>query len=464
MNNIKNIDFSKDTWNLGKDKQIGQMTLSFQSCPNEWFKNAQKQTTLDCLTSNKLKKITIVRYNSSLHHFYKFLDTNKIQLNDFSELTNKHIEHFIFQSLQSDMSKSSVSTCLSALKWFVKHGIIFNYSGFPPKNIFSGEEHKLIKMEDTLKTKEIPTSVFSQIENALKNEKDLLLKSLIEIGIDTGIRISEALSLTTKSLIEDFTGKPLLHVISTKNNSERYIPVSARVKRAFNVLVKLSEESRVLLDSDIITAYYKPLSNRHDFLMQADLRKKISAFSLRHNILDLNGQIFNLTYHSFRHTLGTQMLNKEMSIFEIQDYLGHDSLHSTSIYAKLKNPTLFKEYKKLGFIGIIADSPKKIESKNGISPNKTTLKTASLPDGICGKPIDNEGNFCSKYNMCLLCPKFITTPKHLDIHKNHLQRIKNDKEQYMSDEYIGSIEHLEKIEYALETVISKLEEMFNGTK
>ncbi len=35
-----------------------------------------------------------------------------------------------------------------------------------------------------------------QIEKALKQEDNILLKSLIEIGIDTGIRIGEVLELS----------------------------------------------------------------------------------------------------------------------------------------------------------------------------------------------------------------------------------------------------------------------------
>lgn len=168
--------------------------------------------------------------------------------------------------------------------------------------------------------------------------------------------------------------------------------------------------------------------------------------------------MYNLKYHAFRHTLGTEMLNRGMSIFEIADYLGHESLHSTSGYAKLKNPTVQKAYKKLGFIGMIVEDISEKSLKKQKLDNHI-LKSASLPDGACKKPIDNQGNICAKFNMCIICPKFITTPKHLPIHKDHLKRLRADREQYMASEYIGTQEHVETIEYALKTIIERLEVM-----
>src|SRR5690625_6251134 len=88
------------------------------------------------------------------------------------------------------------------------------------------------------------------------------------------------------------------------------------------------------------------------------------------------------------------MLNKGMEIDEIADYLGHESLHSAAGYAKLKNPTVQKEYKKLGFIGTIVEeiSEEALEKPN---LSEKQLKSAALPDGACAKPIDNKGNICA---------------------------------------------------------------------
>src|SRR5699024_11337802 len=82
--------------------------------------------------------------------------------------------------------------------------------------MFDGDEYKAVRVEDVLKTKYIPDFVMNQIKNSSKQEDNVLLKNLIEIGIDTGIRIGEVLELKKGCITEDFTGKPVLHVKSNK--------------------------------------------------------------------------------------------------------------------------------------------------------------------------------------------------------------------------------------------------------
>src|SRR5699024_7365145 len=306
--------------------------------------------------------------------------------------------------------------------------------------------------------KYIPDNIIRQIETALTKESDKLLKSLIEIGLDTGIRLSEALELSKGCLTEDFTGKPVLHVISKKNDTERFIPVSRRVKKAIRTLEDLSKEGREETNSDYLTVYWlsKGKPKRYDRLIQTVFRPKLKRFIKRHNIVNDDGTLYELNFHAFRHTLGTEMINKGMTPTEIAEYLGHESLHSTAGYAKLKNPTVQKEYKKLGFIGMIVEKISE-EGLNKTDLNEEKLKKAALPDGACSKPIDNKGNICANFNMCIICPKFITTPKHLSTHKDHLNRLQADREQYMKSEYIGTVDHLNTIESTLEMIIERLE-------
>ncbi|MDA6341744.1 tyrosine-type recombinase/integrase, partial [Escherichia coli] len=75
-------------------------------------------------------------------------------------------------------------------------------------------------------------------------------------------------------------------------------------------------------------------------------KKFIERFEIR----DSNGELAVFTYHNFRHQIGTDLLNNGMSAFEVMQYLGHESMHSTRLYAKVRKDRLTKEYKKLGFI------------------------------------------------------------------------------------------------------------------
>lgn len=454
---VKSINPKTEKWVLPYESSLGDtMTFDFTYLPNRWFKKTLKEITIESITLGKPSIVTLNRYNYSLKHFFNFYDEMGLNLKTFEELTHQHTQMFVFYLQNQKLSNATRNVIMAALKWFVEYGQFFEYDGFPTKQVFDGEEYKALKTEDVLKTRYIPDTVMRQIEKALPKEKNTLLRCLIEIGIDTGVRLSEALDLEEGCIVEDFTGKPVLYVNSNKNNSERYIPVSIRVKRAVEALDALSIKARVSSGTKLLTTRWMPISKRFDRLNQYQFRKWLSTFVKKHDIKDTDGELYPLTFHAFRHTLGTDMLNKGMTIFEIQDYLGHDSLHSTAGYAKVQNPKIQREYKKLGFVGVITKEINKESLGNGRYDTKT-LKASALPDGVCRKPINNEGKVCAKFNLCIICPKFITTPQHLSIHKQHLERLRADKEAYMASEFIGTVNHLETIEYALETIIERLE-------
>lgn len=461
LNNFKTLNTKEDKWILEHKTSVGdKVTFDFTYLPNNWFKKIHKQITLECIRVGKPSLMTLYRYNYGLRRFFEFTSQYDLEFNTFEDLTHQYSQMYLYYLKQQDISNSTMAISLSALKWLVLHGQHFEYEGFPVKQVFDGDEYKAVKTEDMLKTKYISDNVMRKIETALKTEENMQLKSLIEIGIDTGIRLSEALDLSKGCLTEDFTGKPVLHVISKKNDTERFIPVSRRVKKAVRTLEELSKEGREYTRSDNLTIYWlsRGRPKRYDRLIQSIFRRQLKRFVKRHNIVNADGSLFELSYHAFRHTLGTEMLNKGMSPTEIADYLGHESLHSTAGYAKLKNPTVQKEYKKLGFIGMIVEKISE-EGLNKTDLNEEKLKKAALPDGACSKPIDNKGNICANFNMCIICPKFITTPKHLSTHKDHLNRLQADREQYMKSEYIGTVDHLNTIESTLEMIIERLEEI-----
>lgn len=159
---------------------------------------------------------------------------------------------------------------------------------------------------------------------------------------------------------------------------------------------------------EILIVYWQKLNKKYAKLKQKLFRTQVKRFAKLHDIKNENGELYNLNYHAFRHSPGTKMLNKGIEI--------------NKIYAKFKNLTIQKEYKKLDFIGVIVEEISE-EGLNKTDLNKDKIKKATLPDGVYSKPIDNKGNVCAHFNMCIIGPNFITTPKHLPIHKDHLKSI-----------------------------------------
>src|SRR5699024_11476383 len=101
-------------------------------------------------------------------------------------------------------------------------------------------------------------------------------------------------------LTEEFTGKPVLHVYSHKNETERFICVSRRVKRAVKNLDEITEEGREVLETDVLAVYWQKINKKYAELNQKPFRQKIKGFVKRHNITDEDGGLYNLNFHTFR--------------------------------------------------------------------------------------------------------------------------------------------------------------------
>ncbi|SCM82305.1 Integrase family protein (fragment) [uncultured Sporomusa sp.] len=249
--------------------------------------------------------------------------------------------------------------------------------------------------------------------------------------------------------------KPLMLVYSYKNNKDRVLPIPDEL--AHNIQ-KLEE----------YTADYRTEGNPYLFLTirkgqialynQTQARNNLKRFINWHGIKDESENIVELTFHDFRHTVGSNAINSDLSPKEVMQMLGHESFHSTSLYAKVRNEKLDEDYKKIGFIGLAVQE---ITAKTlGDTYSKDKEIAGTLPDGVCRMAFEGE-DFCTQFNKCLLCPKFITTPLYLEMHKQHLRHIQEDKPRYMRDSYICNIEKVNRIEAALIVIISELEEL-NG--
>lgn len=473
LNNIEPlIDISKDEWILPSNDDLADFTFKFTFLPNEWFKKTFKYITIESIKIGRLKLSTLHRYNYSIEKFFDFLKDNDYILKDFSELTFNYIEEFIHYLLVKVKSPSTRSVSLAALKHFIEFGQLFELEGFPMNDIFDGTEYRTLQNEDILKSELISDDILIQIDNTLNqmaqkldeltfNEK--IIWALITVIRHTGIRLSEALLLNKNCLRRDLMKKYLLEVVSEKNETERFIPVDVKVAKAIKFLIQITEPIRHELDSPKLFFMYLVSKRVYEPLKQVRARQFLNKlFIEKYSITQQNGELISLYFHQFRHQMGTDLINNGMSPFEVMQYLGHESIHSTRLYAKVRNDKLTSEYKKLGFIGLIKPTIHSIKDEHGNNLKSEVKFAIQLPDGACTKPIEKKVANCIKPNACLFCPKFITTPEYLDIHKDHLERLRADKIRYMGEELFGNEHVLNQTEKTLEDIISRLESLMDG--
>lgn len=407
-----------------------------------------------------LKKVsTLHRYSYSLKHFTNFLAVNNICINDFSELTSLIVDKYILYLKSKLSSSNTMSLAFCALKDCCIYGQILQLDKYPKKSIFPDNPSRIFGVEDTLKTKTISDYVLSQINIGLSKEQNILLKTCICIAKETGLRLSEILLLEENCVMEDFYNSPILFTFSHKNNNERAVPISEELAKQIEELQLSTESTRTKFNNKLLFVKEKKgFTCECIVYTQYIARSELKEFKFKNKIIDESGNIANFSYHSFRHTLGTDMINNDMTPLEVNRYLGHKSMHSTGKYAKVSDNTLMQEYRKLGCIGI-----KEARVVDAVSEPELELIQqqdfeGSLPDGICKKAFQGEYH-CKKFNLCLFCNKYRTFIRDLPTHRAHLERIRSNRADYKHQLGIGNEQYIQDIEDTLVAIIQRLEEL-----
>jgi site-specific recombinase XerD len=141
--------------------------------------------------------------------------------------------------------------------------------------------------------------------------------------IFTGLAYIDAANLTENNIIEDGYGQKWIQLTRQKSSVQANIP---------------------LLDVPLsILKKYKGLKNGK--LLPIHTNQKMNEYLKE--IASLCGINKRLTTHCGRHSFGTIMLTKGVSIESVSKMLGHTNITTTQIYAKVLNQKIFTEVNKV---------------------------------------------------------------------------------------------------------------------
>jgi site-specific recombinase XerD len=154
-------------------------------------------------------------------------------------------------------------------------------------------------------------------------------RAVIMLLAHLGLRAGEVIHLKLED-IDWFEGR--LIVRAGKNHRERSLPLSQEVGDA--LVAYLRDARPATLDREIFLRWRPPFG---------PLRSSVTITALVAKVLKRAGvKVRRPGAHILRHTLATQMACQGTAFKEIADILGHLSLASTSIYAKLDLASLSK--------------------------------------------------------------------------------------------------------------------------
>lgn len=144
------------------------------------------------------------------------------------------------------------------------------------------------------------------------------LSKMVIFALATGMRLGEILNLKMSDL--DFENETITISNSaefhTKTGKYRVIPMSDRV---LELLLPFHNNEYV---------FRFPFANKERYV-QKNLKKYLKQIGMRPEI----------SWHMFRHTHASMLVRKNVSIFTVSELLGHESVKTTMIYAKLDMST-----------------------------------------------------------------------------------------------------------------------------
>lgn len=189
------------------------------------------------------------------------------------------------------------------------------------------EVRKLCGLQIPKRSKKLPDYLnASEIYYLLNNEKNIFTSLLIEFLIFTGLRISEAKNLMIQDI--DFNNNQL-KVVQGKGHKDRYVPLTSNIIHKLKLYLKGRQRGFLFVQS-----------NNKSYSVRA-LQKRVTK--------SLNSCNFNksLSTHSLRHTFACLCLSRGLSLEEIKLFMGHSSIKTTEIYAKLELGTVKNEFLSL---------------------------------------------------------------------------------------------------------------------
>jgi integrase len=311
----------------------------------------------------------------------------------------------------------------------------------------------------------IPEHVMRQLETpaALARFPSLDGRMIVEIVMACGLRLKDARTLPFECVVRDNENNPYLAWLNRKmRDRPAFFPL------ADDLAGKIRTQQQAVLERFpagspwLFPAIHSNINGSKPASAKR-LRTQLDRWLGQLSLLDELGRPVRVTFHQFRHTLGTRLINANVPQPVVQALLDHMSPEMTAVYARLHNQTLREHWEKAVKVNadgqpatIAADHPLADAAWAKLSMVRAKV---TLPNGYCGAPVQTD---CEYANPCLDCRFFITTADFLDQHC----RQRDDTERMIADaEQAGLRRVVEKNTRTLTkltTIITALESTQDG--
>ena len=148
-----------------------------------------------------------------------------------------------------------------------------------------------------------------------------LLKHKLLVGLlyGCGLRCMEVRNIELRHLDYD---RKLLHIVQSKGNKDRYVPLSVHLIRGIQTYVNSTHPKRYLFEGTG-NPEGKDFDGRYS---QRGVQWAVKTIAKNAGILK------EVNVHMLRHTYATHLLEDGVNIITVQQLMGHNNIETTMIY------------------------------------------------------------------------------------------------------------------------------------
>lgn len=248
--------------------------------------------------------------------FYEkfFTELNK----SYKKLTSEEILAW-FHEYQKNVKEATLLLKMSVLSSFYKFCVEEEYLGQSPMK--SRWFPRLPKsLPKYLEKKEIAKMRQQTEKNSLRNQL------IVEFLLTSGCRVAEAVALNRED-------------INIENRTANVLGKGRKIRK-----IHFSEKCAILFER-----YFEEVPGPIEALFVQSTRKRIGVRVIQIIMNTIGKEIKlqgSLHPHRLRHTFATELVTKGAELSFISEELGHSSIETTQIYARIPNAELITMYRK----------------------------------------------------------------------------------------------------------------------
>lgn len=291
------------------------------------IKDEEFSSFLDYLISIRgYSNHTMISYGEDVASFLLFLEKNQVH----KEMVNKDIiRTYLLELNMEKKDKASIKRHIAALRHFYKYLYTFKgYQNNPFETISTPKKDK--KLPQFLSYEEVCDFLDSNLkrEDFLKDRD----QAILELLFASGLRCAEIISLEISHI--DYENRRVR--VLGKGNKERYVPFSNICKQS--LLAYQNNLRQRLNKNENNTIFF--LNSRGEKITERGLEYIVSEAAKKSTFP------LKIHPHMLRHSFATTLLNNGADLRTIQEFLGHASIRTTSIYTHVSYKELKDTYER----------------------------------------------------------------------------------------------------------------------